>query len=32
LTIFVNNKIETIKFKPGNIKWHSDKILASAVK
>jgi hypothetical protein len=31
LTIFVNNKMETIKFKPGNIKWHSDKILASAV-
>ena len=32
LTVFVNNKLEAIKFKPGKIKWQSDKILASAVK
>ena len=31
LTVFVNNKIETITCKPGTIKWHSDKILASVV-
>ena len=32
LTVFVNNKIQTITCRPGTIKWHSDKILASAVK
>jgi len=31
LTVFVNNKIQTITCRPGTIKWHSDKILASAV-
>ena len=29
LTVFVNNKLKTISCKPGTIKWHSDKILAS---
>ena len=29
LTVFVNNKIQTITCRPGTIKWHSDKILAS---
>ena len=32
LTIFVNNKIQKITCKPGTIKWHSDKILASVIK
>jgi len=32
LTVFVNNKIQKIACRPGTIKWHSDKILASAVK
>ena len=32
LTVFVNNKVQTITCRPGTIKWHSDKILASAVK
>jgi len=32
LTVFVNNKIQTITCRPGTIKWHSDKILANAVK
>lgn len=32
LTIFVNNKLQTITCKPGTIKWHSDKILASVIK
>ena len=32
LTVFVNNKIQKITCLPGTIKWHSDKILASAVK
>jgi len=32
LTVFVNNKIQTITCRPGAVKWHSDKILASAVK
>jgi len=32
LTIFVNNKMQKITCRPGTIKWHSDKILASAVK
>jgi len=31
LTVFVNNKIQKITCRPGTIKWHSDKILASAV-
>ena len=31
LTVFVNNKIQTITCRPGTIKWQSDKILASAV-
>jgi hypothetical protein len=31
LTVFVDNKIQTITCRPGTIKWHSDKILASAV-
>jgi len=32
LTVFVNNKLQTIICKPGTIKWHSDKILASVIK
>ena len=32
LTVFVNNKLQAITCKPGTIKWHSDKILASVVK
>tara|TARA_R110002110_G_scaffold55554_1_gene158457 strand:- start:2739 stop:3233 length:495 start_codon:yes stop_codon:yes gene_type:complete len=32
LTVFVNNKLQTITCRPGTIKWHSDKILAGAVK
>jgi len=32
LTVFVNNKIQKITCLPGTIKWHSDKILASAIK
>lgn len=31
LTVFTNNKLQTISCKPGTIKWHSDKILASVV-
>jgi len=31
LTVFVNNKMQTITCRPGTIKWHSDKILASVV-
>jgi len=31
LTVFVNNKIQKITCRPGTIKWHSDKILASAI-
>ena len=31
LTVFVNNKMQTITCRPGTIKWHSVKILASAV-
>jgi hypothetical protein len=31
LTVYMNNKIQTIAFRPGKIKWHSDKILKSAV-
>ena len=31
LTVFVNNKIQKIACRPGTIKWHSDKILASAI-
>ena len=32
LTVWVNNKLERIVFRPGTIKWKSDKILAYAVK
>ena len=32
LTVFVNNKLQTITCRPGTIKWHSDKILAGVVK
>jgi len=32
LTIFVNNQFKTISCRPGTIKWHSDKILASLEK
>jgi len=32
LTVFVNNKLQTISCRPGTIKWHSDKILASVIK
>jgi len=32
LTVFVNNKLQSITCKPGTVKWHSDKILASVVK
>jgi len=31
LTVYVNNKIQTITCRPGTIKWHSDKILKNAV-
>jgi hypothetical protein len=31
LTVYVNNKLQKITCRPGTIKWHSDKILASAV-
>ena len=31
LTVYVNNKIQKIACRPGTIKWHSDKILASAI-
>ena len=31
LTVYVNGKYESIAFKPGTIKWHSDKILKSMV-
>ena len=31
LTVFTNNKMQTITCKPGTIKWHSDKILTSIV-
>jgi hypothetical protein len=31
LTVWVNNKLQTIVCKPGTIKWHSDKILKNAV-
>lgn len=29
LTVYVSGKIKTITCRPGTIKWHSDKILAS---
>ena len=32
LTVFVNNKLQTIACKPGSIRWHSDKILTSLMK
>lgn len=31
LTVWVNNKYETITVKPGSIKWNSDKILVGAM-
>jgi len=31
LTVFTNGKLQAITCKPGTIKWHSDKILASVV-
>lgn len=31
LTVWVNNRLEKVVFKPGTIKWHSDKILKNAV-
>ena len=31
LTIFTNGKIKTIVCRPGEVRWHSDKVLASAV-
>lgn len=30
LTVFIDNKIQTIAIRPGIIKWHSDKILKNA--
>jgi hypothetical protein len=32
LTVFVRGKLQKIACKPGTIRWHSDKILAAAVK
>ena len=32
LTVYVNNKFKTVACRPGTIKWHSDKILANAIK
>ncbi len=32
LTVFVNGKRETVAYKPGTIKWHSDKLLTSIAK
>lgn len=32
LTVWVNNRHKTIVCKPNTIKWHSDKVLASAIK
>jgi hypothetical protein len=29
LTVYVNNQFKTVACRPGTIKWHSDKILAS---
>ena len=31
LTVFVKGKVKTIAFKPGTIRWHSDKILGGVV-
>ena len=31
LTVFVDGNLKTIVCKPGQIKWHSDKVLLSAV-
>ena len=30
LTVFVNGQLKTIICKPGQIRWHSDKVLVSA--
>jgi hypothetical protein len=32
LTVFVKGKLQKITCKPGTIRWHSDRILAAAVK
>ena len=32
LTVWMGNKFHTVAVKPGSVRWHSDKILASAVK
>ena len=31
LTVWVNNKLETVAFRPGQINWRSDKILQNVV-
>ena len=31
LTVWVNNKLETVAFRPGKINWRSDKILQNVV-
>jgi hypothetical protein len=31
LTVFVNGQLKTVVCKPGNVRWHSDKVLISAV-
>tara|TARA_R110000824_G_scaffold3750_6_gene17879 strand:- start:9378 stop:9875 length:498 start_codon:yes stop_codon:yes gene_type:complete len=31
LTVWVNNQLETVAFRPGKINWRSDKILQNAV-
>ncbi len=31
VTIFTNGKIKTIVCRPGQVRWHSDKVLASAI-
>ena len=32
LTVFVKGELQKITCKPGTVRWHSDKILAAAVK
>jgi len=31
VTIFTNGKIKTIVCRPGQVRWHSDKVLANAI-
>tara|TARA_R110000824_G_scaffold67377_9_gene174623 strand:+ start:6997 stop:7503 length:507 start_codon:yes stop_codon:yes gene_type:complete len=31
LTVFVNGQVKTVVCRPGQIRWHSDKVLISAV-